>query len=227
MPDGYAPCFKRLVDANACKISGGKTHGCHVIFQKLLPLIVHNILPQDVVPLIELSRFFNSICSKELGVEELDNMSILIRETLCWIEMTFPPGFFYIMMHLPVHLAEEAKLGGPVCYRWMYLVERYLHTLKGYVRNKVHPEGSMAKGYISEECLTFCSRFLQDVDTKLSHLEHHDRAAVNEPPSGLSVFGSIDYSQKGFTIKKIDRFQMQKMRYYIITNCDEAIPWVK
>jgi hypothetical protein len=27
------------------------------------------------------------------------------------------------------------------------------------------PEGSIAEGYILEECLTFCSRFL-DVDTK-------------------------------------------------------------
>jgi hypothetical protein len=114
-----------------------------------------------------------------------------------------------------------------MCYRWMYPIERYLRTLKGYVRNKAHPEGSMAEGYISEECLTFCSRFLQDVDTKLSHPERHERAAVNEPPSGLSVFGNIDYSQKGFTIEKIDRFQMQKMRYYIITNCDEVTPWVK
>jgi hypothetical protein len=44
-------------------------------------------------------------------------MSILIRETFYRLEMIFPPGFFDIMMHLPVHLAEEAKLGGPVCYR--------------------------------------------------------------------------------------------------------------
>ena len=70
------------------------------------------------------------------------------------------------MMHLPIHLAEEAKLGGPVCYIWMYPVERYLRTAKGYVRNKAYPEGSIAEGYILEECLTFCSKFL-DVDTKL------------------------------------------------------------
>jgi hypothetical protein len=99
--------------------------------------------------------------------------------------------------------------------------------LKGYVRNKAHLEGSMAKVYISEECLTFCSCFLEDVDTKLSHPERHESAAVNIPPSELSVFGNIDYSKKGFTIETIDRFQIQKMRYYTITNCDEAIPWVK
>jgi hypothetical protein len=69
MSDGYASYFKRFVDVKACKVSSGKTHDCHVIFQKLLPLIVRTILPQEVsIPLIKLSSFFNSICSKELGV---------------------------------------------------------------------------------------------------------------------------------------------------------------
>jgi hypothetical protein len=68
MLDGYASCFKRLVDVKACKVYSGKTHDCHVIFQKLFPLIVCNILPQDVlISLIHLSSFFSSICSKELG----------------------------------------------------------------------------------------------------------------------------------------------------------------
>jgi hypothetical protein len=82
----------------------------------------------------------------------------------------------------------------------MYPIERYLQTLKGYVRNKAHPEGSIAEGYISEECMTFCSRFLEDIDTKLNHPEHHECAAVNEPSSGLSIFGNIDHSKKGFIV---------------------------
>jgi hypothetical protein len=32
MSDGYASCFKRLVDVKACKVFGGKTHDCHVTF---------------------------------------------------------------------------------------------------------------------------------------------------------------------------------------------------
>ncbi|KAL6315236.1 hypothetical protein AAG906_037468 [Vitis piasezkii] len=51
------------------------------------------------------------------------------------------------MVHLPIHLASEAKIAGPVQYRWMYPIERYyLRTLKSYVRNKSHPEGSIAEG---------------------------------------------------------------------------------
>ena len=159
-PDGYAANIRRCVDVNGCKLSGLKTHDLHVILQKLLPLVVRNILPEDVVtPLMELSRFFNSLCSKELEFSEIEKLSTSIRETLCRLEMIFPPAFFDIMMHLPVHLADEARLGGLVCYRWMYPVERYLRTLKGYVKNKACPEGSIAEGYISEECLTFCSHF--------------------------------------------------------------------
>jgi hypothetical protein len=150
MPDGYAANIRRCMHMNECKVLELKTYDYHVIFQKLLPIAIHDILPEDVViPLIELSRFFNAICSKELSVNDLERMSNSIGETLCRLEMVFPPSFFDIMMHLLVHLAEEAKLGGPVCYRWMYPIERYLWTLKGYVRNKSHPEGSIAEGYIS------------------------------------------------------------------------------
>ncbi|XXG43945.1 hypothetical protein AAC387_Pa01g3862 [Persea americana] len=51
------------------------------------------------------------------------------------------------MVHLPIHLALEAILGGPVQYRWMYPIERYLYTLKRYVSNKAFPEGSIAEAW--------------------------------------------------------------------------------
>ncbi|KAH0712266.1 hypothetical protein KY289_008225 [Solanum tuberosum] len=34
------------------------------------------------------------------------------------------PTFFDVMVHLAIHLANEAKLGGPVQFRWMYYIER-------------------------------------------------------------------------------------------------------
>ncbi|XP_057760779.1 uncharacterized protein LOC130981179 [Arachis stenosperma] len=64
------------------------------------------------------------------------------------------------MVHLTVHLVEEVRLGGPVQYRWMYPIERYLCRLKQFVRNRSQPEGSIAEGYLSEEILVFCSRYL-------------------------------------------------------------------
>ena len=42
----------------------------------------------------------------------------------------------------------------------MWPIEHYLARLKSYVRSRSKPEGSIADGYLAEECLTFCSRFL-------------------------------------------------------------------
>ena len=58
------------------------------------------------------------------------------------------------------------------------------------------PEGSIAEGYIREECLTFCSKFL-DVDTKLNRVDRHESIVVNEPPSSLSIFAEMDYKRRG------------------------------
>ena len=76
---------------------------------------------------------------------------------LCSLEQIYPPAFFDIMIHLVMHLPEEALQGGPVSFRWMYPFERYMKKLKNYVRNKAKPEGSIAEGYVAEEALTFCS----------------------------------------------------------------------
>ena len=66
---------------------------------------------------------------KVLYVDELDRLQSWIALTLCHLEKILPPSFFDIMEHLPIHLAEEAKLGGPVQYRWMYYIERYVDTI--------------------------------------------------------------------------------------------------
>ncbi|GKV19755.1 hypothetical protein SLEP1_g29978 [Rubroshorea leprosula] len=47
-----------------------------------------------------------------------------IVETICQLERIFPPSFFDSMEHLAIHLSYEAKVGGPVQFRWMYQFER-------------------------------------------------------------------------------------------------------
>jgi hypothetical protein len=49
------------------------------------------------------------------------------------------------MMHFPIHLVEELFICGPVHMRWMYLFERYIKELKGFVTNKAKPEGKYGK----------------------------------------------------------------------------------
>jgi len=118
--DAYASNIGRRCIKEA-KTFGLKSHDHHILFQHIVPLIIKEILPKDAHdPLIELSLFFNDLCSKELSVEKLDQIDKSIRVTLCKLERVFLPTFFDVM----VHLANEAKLGGPVQFRWMYYIER-------------------------------------------------------------------------------------------------------
>ena len=99
------------------------------------------------------------------------------------------------------------------------------------MRNKAFPEGSIAEGYISEEYLTFCSRFFEGVSTKLNSPERQENSAVNEPPAGLSVFASMDSGQKKSVSRHnshiLEDKEFSMMRHYILSNCDEAIEFAK
>ena len=102
-----------------------KTHDCHVFLERLLPLAVRDFLPKKVSDaLTELSNSFKELCSKVLRVDDLDRLETQITITLYKLEQIFPPSFFDVMVHLAIHLSWEAKVAGPVQYRWMYPVER-------------------------------------------------------------------------------------------------------
>ena len=75
--------------------------------------------------LFELGTFFKQLCSKTLRVIDLEKLQEQIILILCKLEKIFPPAFFDVMVHLAIHLPYEARLGGPVQYRWMYPIERY------------------------------------------------------------------------------------------------------
>ncbi|WVZ02274.1 hypothetical protein V8G54_023080 [Vigna mungo] len=171
VPDGYSSNVSRCVDEVQHKILGLKSHDCHIIMEQLLPLAIRNLLPNHVTAtLVEFCSFFKVLCSKSLNIQELEKLQDRIVVTLCHLEMLFPPSFFTVMVHLTVHLVEEAKLRGPVHYRYMYPIERELGHLKTFVRNKAQPEGSIAEGYLAEESLTFCSRYMLDQTETSTHV---------------------------------------------------------
>ena len=74
-----------------------------------------------------------------------------VAKTLCFLELYFPPSFFNVMERTLMHLVDELEICGVVRRRWMYPCEKYIGTLKAFVRNKAQPEASMAKGYVAEE----------------------------------------------------------------------------
>ena len=104
-----------------------KSHDCHVMMTQMLPVAIRNILPKKVrEAIMRLCDFFNTISQKVMDPDTLDDLQEEVVKTLCQLEMFFPPSFFDVMVHLSVHLASEAKVSGPVHYRWMYLIESYV-----------------------------------------------------------------------------------------------------
>ncbi|CAN6577103.1 unnamed protein product [Malus baccata var. baccata] len=111
VPDGYSSNFSRCVH--------------------LLPLALRLILPKAVtMVLLELSAIFRQMCSKTESEEGFKELSSRIALTLCKLEKIFRPAFFNIMVHLPVHLADESALAGPVPYKWMYPIERAMFVIR-------------------------------------------------------------------------------------------------
>lgn len=93
--------------------------------QQLLAVAIRGLLPKGPrEAIIRLSRFFHTLCQRSIERDKLLVLENDIAETLCQLERFFPPSFFDIMVHLPVHLAREARLCGPVQFRWMYPFER-------------------------------------------------------------------------------------------------------
>ncbi|CAL2271658.1 unnamed protein product [Prunus armeniaca] len=186
-PDGYASNIARCVNVDGGKFTGLKSHDCHVFMQRLLPVGIRHLLPEDVVkPIILLSRFFSQLTAKTLRKTDMFQLRHDIVQVLCKFEMIFPPAFFTSMMHVMVHLPEEALLAGPVNYRWMYPIERLLRELKKTVHNRAKPEGSIVEAWVQYESLTFCGMYLKDVETVFNRPQrNHDGGMRNEK---LSVF---------------------------------------
>ncbi|KAL5560845.1 hypothetical protein UlMin_037056 [Ulmus minor] len=135
-PDGFASNLSKNVAQNDSRLLGLKSHDCHVIMQRLFPVGCRSLVNKNIWSIIvELCTFFKQLCASTVNVSDMveaQNQLVLI---LCKLERIFPPAFFDIMIHLVLHLPEEAILGGPVHMRWMYPFERYLKRLKDYVRN--------------------------------------------------------------------------------------------
>nr|XP_011462058.1 PREDICTED: uncharacterized protein LOC105350814 [Fragaria vesca subsp. vesca] len=120
-PHGYAGNISRCVKAGENKLFGLKTHDCHIMLQRLFPVVIRPCLHPDVVePLVAVSRFFRKLCARELKKSDVHGLKEDIVYIMCKLERIFPPAFFDIMIHLMIHLLEQALLIGPVHYTWMF-----------------------------------------------------------------------------------------------------------
>ena len=160
-----------------------------------------------------MGRFFRELCARTLRKDVLKRLQVEIVVILCRLEKIFPPAFFDVMVHLAIHLPEEALLRGPVHYGWMYPIERRLGYLKSTIRNKGRPEGSIDEGYIMDECLTFCSRyFSEDTKTRFNKDDRNqDKQIKHDDDDELEVFTS---RAKGLGKSTLKHFEEESTEWF-------------
>nr|XP_016511071.1 PREDICTED: uncharacterized protein LOC107828309 [Nicotiana tabacum] len=223
--DGYSSNLSRCVKLEDRKIYGLKSHDSHILLEQLLPFAIRGILPNHVYAAItELSIFFRELCSKNVRVDVL--LATQISITLSKIEKIFLPTFFDIMVHLVIHLPQEPKIVGPVQYRWMYPIKRFLRKLKCYVRNRCRPEGFIAEAYIVEESLIFCSRYLHGSERGYNPVDKNYEGGHAESCNGLSIFEQKSCPLLSDTSRTLEEVERKQAHLYVLRNCEEVQPFL-
>jgi hypothetical protein len=84
---------------------------------------------------MKISKVFRRLYNKVWNPLDFQSLQLDVSISLRLVEMHFPPSFFDIMTHFMYYLVDELHMCGPVVIKWMYPIERYMKTLKLYVRN--------------------------------------------------------------------------------------------
>ena len=163
VPTGFSTNIKNIVSVADLRMSGYNTHDCHVMLGLLLAIAVRGIKHSFLKMVItRMCHFFNVISKKVIDPEELNELRKQMRETMCQLEMCFPPSYFDIMEHYMIHIADQIFVLGPTYLHNMYAYERFMVIFKGYVRNRAYPEGSMIEGYTTEEVIECYVDYIRD-----------------------------------------------------------------
>lgn len=79
-----------------------------------------------------------------------------------------------------------------------------MKTLKGFVRQRARPEGSMAAGWLVQESLVYITEFLTTSDPEMPRLwtQEEDDRLLGEQPQGKGLMRAMDATLRG----KINKF---------------------
>ena len=147
---------------------------------------------------------------------------------LCKLETIFPLAFWNVMEHVPIHLAQEAVLGGPVHYRCMYSFKRFFNWLKKNAKNKSQPESSMVMCYLIYEIQMFGSHYIE-LTLPATILMRPQNGIPNHPTfsSMLSVF-QMKGPPFGCARKRyLTPEEYKAAHLHVLLNCGEVQPYLQ
>jgi len=89
------------------ELKGLKSHDYHVLMQQILPLCLHTMLTAEVrSAIIRICRVFTRLCAKSVDPSTMSELMEETAVTMCMLEKVFPPSFFDVMSHFPIHLVQ-------------------------------------------------------------------------------------------------------------------------
>ena len=95
------------------------------------------------------------------------------------------------------------------------------------MRNKSRPKGSIVEGYIAEECATFCSRYLHDVETKHDCEKRNYVIANNITNERLSIFKCMGHTIGKSTSRVLKTEEWSQAHSYVLSNCEEVTSFIE
>lgn len=173
----------------------------------ILPICVAGSLSVEVrLVIYKLAELVHWISQKEIKTASIESARKNAVELVCMAEKYFPPSMLTIQVHLLVHIVDEVEMAGTVHCRWMFFLERFMKTLKGFVRQRARPEGSMAEGWLVQESLVYIAEWITEMDKESPMVWHkgEDERLTNDVAHG----GGTSKRMDGSLEEKINRFCM-------------------
>jgi hypothetical protein len=92
VPIGFSSNISKLVSVKDLSMSSYNSHDYHMMMMVFLTNTIRVIKLMRIKVLItRLCYFFNTFSQKVIGHKELDDLKAYIIETMCILEMSFPP----------------------------------------------------------------------------------------------------------------------------------------
>ena len=196
-------------------ISCLKAQDCHVVMTQLLPVAIRGVLLEKVRELIiKFCSFFNAISHKVIDPMELKKLQDDLIHIMSRLEMHLPPTFFYMSVHLVVHLIRQIKLLGPIFLHQMFLFERLMSVLRKYVRNRYRPKGCMVEGWPTEEALESYIQYFGHTGLDVPVSRHKGRL------QGKGIIGEKRVRACGYSV-------VMHAHFTVLQQAQVVLPYVK
>ncbi len=187
----------------------------------LLPIAIRGTLTPELRQIIyRLGALFRWLNNKEILESEVQGMEEEAAELMCLMEQHLPPSFFDIQPHQIVHFPGEVALAGPIHYRWMYYLERYMKVMKGWVRQRARPEGSMAEGYVIFEGMHYLTEYTTRLSPSAPQLW-----SLKEDPKISSFLLPKNHKLRRLDKDPVGKVFLQQAHMFVLRNDPSLAHW--